>query len=162
MSAAWKGKVRVDECVAGVLPGVANEYFAAGEALFAGGKSPQEMHEFRLRTKHFRYTLELFEPRYGQKFSVLLKRLKPVQEALGDINDAATALAWLQPDESAKAKQFLEKRIASKSKRFEQYWKTVFDKDGERVRWAKVLSQPFQTVVEESGSVDEKGSPHSL
>lgn len=162
MSAAWKGKVRVDECVAGVLPAVANEYFAAGEALFAGSKSPQEMHEFRLRTKHFRYTLELFEPRYGQKFSLLLKRLKPVQEALGDINDAATALAWLQPDESAKARQFLEKRIASKSKRFEQYWKTVFDKDGERVRWAKVLAQPLQTVVAGSGSADKAGSPHPL
>jgi len=160
MNAAWKGKAHVDECVAGVLPGVANEYFAAGEALFAGGKSPREMHEFRLRTKHFRYTLELFEPRYGQRFSALLKRLKPVQEALGDINDAATALAWLKPDESAKAQQFLKKRIASKSKRFEQYWKTVFDKNGERNRWAKVLAQPSQAQAKASGSADETGSPH--
>jgi CHAD domain-containing protein len=160
MSVGWKGKGDVDETAARMLPRIAKEYFQAGEAVLAGGKSPEELHAFRLRTKHFRYTLELFEARYGRRFGALLKRLKPVQEALGDINDVATALAWLRPDESPAATEFLQKRIVSKRKRFEQYWKTVFDKDGERIRWATVLAKPSPAAVA-SGSAGETGSRDS-
>ncbi len=148
MKVRWRGKLTVAENAATVLPKVAIEYFAAGEALFAGERKPKELHEFRLKTKHFRYTMELFEEHYGPRFMALMKRLKPVQDALGEINDAATALAWLKVDDSAEVKQFLAESITRKSARFEKYWKTVFDKPGERKRWVSVLGR-----VAASGSV---------
>ncbi len=154
MKSPWRGKLTVEENAAVALPKMAVAYFAAGSALWAGDKKPEELHAFRLKTKHFRYTLELFEETYGPAFGTLMKRLKPVQDALGEINDAATALAWLTPDDSAEVKAFLNARIAEKSAKFEKYWKGNFDKPGERKRWLTVLAR-----VAASGSVDETGSP---
>ena len=101
-----------------------------------------------MRTKHFRYTLELFEEQYGVRFAALMKKLKPVQDSLGEINDAATALAWMKTDESAQARTYLEQRIAKKSAGFEEYWSKVFDKPGERKRWQSVLAQPLRGTKE--------------
>ncbi len=153
MKVRWRGKLTVEENAAALLPKVAIRYFVSGSALFAGKQKPEELHEFRLKTKHFRYTMELFEEHYGPRFLALMKRLKPVQDALGEINDAATALAWLKVDDSAEVKQFLAERITAKSARFEKYWKTVFDKPGERKRWITVLGR-----VAASGSGDGTSS----
>ena len=143
----------MNENAATVLPRLAVEYFEAGAALFESDRKPEELHAFRLKTKHFRYTMELFEEHYGPKFGVLMERLKPVQDALGEINDATTTLAWLAEGDSADVMRFLLARIAEKTARFEKSWKTVFDKPGERERWVAVLGR-----VAASGSGDETGS----
>ncbi len=149
----WAAKDTVGSNAARQLPALATAYFEAGEALFSGEKKPEHLHEFRLKTKHFRYTLELFDEEYGASFAALLKRLKPVQEALGEINDAATALAWLGAEECATLKQWLTDRIMRKAARFERYWAAVFDKPGERERWVTVLAAP-------SAQGDGTGSRH--
>lgn len=148
MSSAWDRSTGVKLNAGLRLPIIALEYFAAGEALFSGEKNPEELHQFRLKTKHFRYTMELFESQYGARFGLLMKRLKPVQDALGEINDAATALAWMQQDDSPKAREYLTERIAKKSAGFEKYWKTIFNKAGERKRWQTVLAKPLRGTTE--------------
>ena len=45
------------------------------------------MHKFRLRTKRFRYTLEMFKDLYGPGMLKRIESLKQVQTYLGDIND---------------------------------------------------------------------------
>ncbi len=140
----WDSGAGVKENAALRLPEIADAYFIAGDGLFTGAQTPEELHEFRLKTKHFRYTLELFEEQYGFRFSLLMKRLKPVQDALGDINDAATALHWMQDGESGAAREYLTARIEDKSKAFEKYWRSAFQKKGERERWAAVLSRPLR------------------
>lgn len=144
VSSRWDGGLEVNENAAIQLPALALEYFGAGDKLFSGSKTPEELHQFRLKTKHFRYTLELFEEQYGFRFSTLMKRLKPVQDALGDINDAATALAWMQDGESGVATEYLTARITDKSGKFEKYWRTAFQKKGERERWAAILGRPLR------------------
>lgn len=153
MKSPWRGKLSVEESAAVALPELALAYFAAGSALGEGAQKPEELHKFRLKTKHFRYTLELFEETYGPAFGTLLKRLKPVQDALGEINDAATALAWLGRDDSTEVKAFLTTRIADQSARFEKHWKEIFDKPGARKHWVTVLGKAAA-----SGSGDGKGS----
>jgi len=154
----WAAKDSVRSNAGRVLPKIARAYFEAGTALFAGEKTPERLHEFRLRTKHFRYTLELFEEHYDARFATLLKRLKPVQEALGDINDAATALAWLAEEDAAAVKQRITDRIARQSARFERYWTTVFDKAGEQTRWLTVLAAPSARGGE-TGSLRRRSRP---
>ena len=82
-------------------------------------------------------------------FGALMKKLKPVQDALGEINDAATALGWMKESESAVAREYLIQRIAKKSAGFEEYWKKTFDKAGERARWQAVLARPLRGTKEE-------------
>src|SRR5580692_6953009 len=48
-----------------ILPKMARRYFEAGRKAIEGKRPPGELHAFRLKTKRFRYTLELFSPLYG-------------------------------------------------------------------------------------------------
>ena len=48
---------------------------------------PEELHGFRLETKRFRYTLELFRPLYGPNLDRYLKALRELQGALGKVSD---------------------------------------------------------------------------
>ncbi len=138
VKAAWKKKVPVGENARVRLPAMALDYFEAGEQLFAEDGTPESLHRFRLRTKHFRYTLELFSDLYGPALGEQLERLKPVQDALGEINDCATTLAWLNGT-SAESQQFLKERMAKKSNAFKHHWRTKFDTPRERARWIRVL-----------------------
>jgi len=47
------------------LPMASQRYFRAGRETLGSETTPAELHAFRLRTKRFRYSLELFRPIYG-------------------------------------------------------------------------------------------------
>ena len=146
MKHKWKPNDSVETNAAKQLPALALQYFEAGSHVLKTAAPPDELHQFRLLTKHFRYTLELFEKQYGRAFGALLKKLKPVQDALGEINDAATALSWLKEQESPPSRHFLADRIQQKIAAFQKYWKTTFDREGQRGHWAAVLSSPRKTA----------------
>ena len=65
--------------------------FAARAAEAARAASPEELHRFRIATKKFRYTLELFPPGYGPHHGACLEQVKAIQGRLGRINDFETA-----------------------------------------------------------------------
>ena len=61
-----------------VLPKLAKKYFQAGRDAVSEKRPPDELHAFRLETKRFRYTLELFRPVYGPQLKRYLKALHGV------------------------------------------------------------------------------------
>jgi CHAD domain-containing protein len=106
----------------------------------AGGKHPANaMHTFRPRTKHFRYTLELFREVYGARTDERLEILKPVRDALGDLNDCAGARE-LPGNGSRKMRAYLKKRARKKIAEFEECWRGAFDAPGPSKDWLKYLS----------------------
>jgi CHAD domain-containing protein len=55
----------------------------------------EELHEVRKRAKRARYAAELATAAYGKPSKRMAKRVVVVQDQLGELNDAATMLAWL-------------------------------------------------------------------
>ena len=88
----WDSQKSVSENASEKLPDLARQYFEAGRAL-GTDSSFEALHRFRLFTKRFRYTLELFRPCYGPGLAVRIEALATLQQYLGDINDCATTEA---------------------------------------------------------------------
>jgi CHAD domain-containing protein len=120
-----------------LLPAMINDLFRAGREAARPDSSQRRMHEFRLKTKHVRYTLEIFEPVYGRKTKQILEALKGLQEKLGAINDCATTLEMIRRDRGAAAS--VRRLAAEREAEFRGYWKSRFG-PRERVRWKAVLS----------------------
>ena len=96
----------------------------------------RQMHQFRLATKEFRYTLELFRPLYTDELEARLDSVRKIQQFLGDINDAVTmrdGLGDLKGVDSHVEK--LGKKADSKRKALHKYWKGQFDAPGELEAW---------------------------
>lgn len=120
-----------------LLPAMIDHLFRAGRAAARPESSRQTMHQFRLQTKHTRYTLELFEQVYRSRTKPIMKSLKGLQEKLGLINDCATTIEMVRRDHGAAAavRLLADQREAE----FREYWKKHFGAR-ERVRWKAVLS----------------------
>src|SRR5271154_7497990 len=82
-----------------VLPKMARKYFEAGRKAIEGKRPPDELHGFRLETKRFRYTLELFRPLYGPQMDRYLKALRELQGALGKVSDYQAIQRVLSDDD---------------------------------------------------------------
>src|SRR5213594_2000685 len=91
ISPVWDTNKSAPENAARKLPKLAGRYFKAGRKLLKGRASVEILHRFRLETKRFRYTLELFRPCYGPGLDQRLALLRKVQDLLGEINDCVTA-----------------------------------------------------------------------
>jgi CHAD domain-containing protein len=120
----------------GQLPAMIDDLFRAGREAALPASSRQKMHRFRLKTKRMRYTLELFEPIYGEKTTPIMETLKELQGKLGAINDCATTLEMIGRNRTAAAavQELAGKRVGE----FREYWKVHF-KPREKVRWKAVL-----------------------
>jgi len=68
------------------------------ETLFAGSASvPHEtIHALRIDCKYLRYSLEFVRHLLGEEGEPLIQHLKQLQDLLGDLNDAAVAMARLR------------------------------------------------------------------
>ena len=91
----WDGTVTAAENARTMLPVLVESYFDSGRKLIARKHNAEKLHRFRLKTKQFRYTLEMFREVYGPNLESRLELLRPVQSALGDINDCAATLDLL-------------------------------------------------------------------
>jgi CHAD domain-containing protein len=138
ISIAWDAKADARVNARRHLPGLAEEYFRVGRKAVGGTHGAKAMHKLRLRTKHFRYTLELFRDVYGAGLEKRLEMLKPVQDALGDLNDCASARELLG-NGARKMNAYLKEREQEKMAEFEAYWRGVFDAPGESEEWMKYL-----------------------
>lgn len=119
-----------------LLPAIIEDLFRAGREAARPDSNPRRMHRFRLKTKHVRYTLELFAPVYERETDPMLEPLKGLQEKLGAINDCATTLEMIRRDRGAAA---AVRRISGEREaEFRAYWKKHFE-PRERVRWKAVL-----------------------
>jgi len=120
-----------------VLPKMARRYFEAGREAIEGKTPPEELHAFRLETKRFRYTLELFRPVYGPTLDRYLKALRELQGALGKVSDYQAIQRVLASDRKLKGQ--IDRALKGKLKALRQSWR-AFDSDGQLKRWRTYLA----------------------
>ena len=134
----WKPQLSAAENARAALPGLAEEYFAAGRKAASHGKSPKELHHFRLKTKHFRYALEMFRSLYGRRLDPQIRRLQEVQRILGKMSDLHSIRGLIDgnPDLARK----LEQAARARAKEFRTYWKKTFDAPRQLRAWKARLS----------------------
>jgi CHAD domain-containing protein len=141
MKRLWKDSIDLRENLRKRLPKLAAAYFTKGRHALSPGRNWSEMHEFRLRTKRFRYTLEMFRDAYGPALDGRIESLKKVQTYLGDINDAIVTSAMLADvDGTAGVRADLGRQADKKTAKVHEYWATEFDGPGEERRWMQYLA----------------------
>lgn len=144
---AWDKKAGAEENAKAQLPELARAYFAEVRAVLAGTPKPEDLHELRLASKHFRYTLELFRPCYAKGLEDRIEKLKELQDLLGDCNDAVTTAAVTarllrsRPDERDRLRAIFEKQAEAKTTAFRRLWKRSFDAPGAEEWWTGYLSR---------------------
>ena len=129
------------------LPSLAGQYYRAGRKLMASAATAEDLHALRLKTKRFRYTLELFRPCYGRALEQRLEQLREVQTLLGDVNDCTAALAVAgrslpaRSPELRKLKRYLHARAARLQTLFRKHWREKFDAPGQEDWWSGGLAR---------------------
>jgi CHAD domain-containing protein len=94
------------------LPSLGTEFFAAGSVVARKSTDHEQLHQFRLLAKRFRYTLELFQPVFGPEMKPGVKELRGLQDKLGAMNDCVTALVLIadNPDAVSAIEKLLAER----------------------------------------------------
>ena len=133
----WKPAHSSIENARNVLPKLVEKYFEAGRKAADGKQSPDELHQFRIKTKRFRYTLELFLPAYGTRLDHELEPIRELQKVLGKLHDYHIIEQTLEGEKTLQTN--LQRRGKKKLKEFHEQW-TKFDSKGELKRWKKVLA----------------------
>jgi CHAD domain-containing protein len=122
----WARSGSVEEHAHRVLPSKAAEWFAEGLRATAPGTPYDTIHKFRLHTKGFRYTLELFERVYAGNadYDAGLSKLRRLQDKLGALNDCVSARELLKRYPNAKSA--VEELLARREDDFRTYWRKEF------------------------------------
>ena len=136
----WKKSRSLRENLCKRMPKLVKRYFAAGNAAMAVGTSWEDMHSFRLDTKRFRYTLEIFSDLYGPAIESRIELLKKLQTYLGDINDAVVTASLLETGEQTEAiRAQLAGRAEALTQELRDYWTATFGASGVERRWTQYL-----------------------
>jgi CHAD domain-containing protein len=123
-----------------MLPGIAQDFFEQGDEAAGAKAEPRELHRFRLTSKKFRYTLELFTPLYAAPLNSKLEAIRRGQALLGDINDFETVRNMLaQYDGAEAATVWLKRRQRKRLVEFREYWDATFAPKTERRSWIDFL-----------------------
>jgi CHAD domain-containing protein len=121
-----------------LLPKLLEKYFKAGRKAAKGETSPKKLHGFRLATKQFRYSLELFRPLYGPSIERRLSALSGLQGVLGKLSDYHSVRTLLKGDKALEQK--LDRATGKKLKEFREQW-AAFDTEGQLKRWKTYLAR---------------------
>lgn len=133
----WKTSRTIAANARVVLPKLAEKYFNAGrKAAEDEAPSAKDLHRFRIATKRFRYSLELFRPVYGASLERRLGSLRELQNVLGKLSDYHSMERLFDGEKELKAK--LERARTKKLELFRETW-TAFDSEGQLKRWKSYL-----------------------
>ena len=121
-----------------LLPKLLEKYFRAGRKAAEGETSPKKLHGFRLATKQFRYSLELFRPLYGPSIERRLSALSGLQGVLGKLSDYHSVRTLIKGDKALEQK--LDRATGKKLKEFREQW-AAFDTEGQLKRWKTYLAR---------------------
>ena len=145
-------RTAIEETARRILPKMAADFLDRGNAAAQAKLSPEKLHAFRIASKKFRYTLELFVPLYGATLNAWLESVKGIQTVLGDINDCVT-VAQIIADfkDSSAVSGWLKKRQRRKVEQFSRFWLEQFgDAENARTR-IRSLCHPGQAVRKPAG-----------
>jgi len=145
-------RIAVEQTARRILPRMAKDFVERGNAASQAKASPEKLHAFRIASKKFRYTLELFAPLYGSTIDTWLESIKGIQTLLGDINDCVTVAEMLADYKGAGAtKDWLKKRERRKVEQFSRSWLEEFgDTESLRNR-IRSLNHPGQAIKKPAG-----------
>jgi CHAD domain-containing protein len=145
-------RIAVEQTAHRILPRMAADFVDRGNAASESKVSPEKLHAFRLASKKFRYTLELFAPLYDAALNGWLESIKAIQTVLGDINDCATVAQMLAGYKGSGATEtWLKKRQRRKTEQFSKQWQEEFG-DAAAVRnRIRSLQHPGQTPRKPAG-----------
>ena len=113
------------------LQSVAEPFFAAA---MADTEHTQALHDFRIKAKHLRYSLEIFAAALDPDFrSTLYPAVEEIQTRLGEVNDQAAAIeqcqAWLASWDDPQLREALreiemrdQQEMKAASERFAHWW----------------------------------------
>ena len=158
----WDPSRDAAESAREVLPQLASELFTVGRRIVESPLDIEALHQFRLRTKRFRYTLELFEPLYGPGLKKHLTQLRRLQNHLGGVNDCSVSRTLITDIQRRHRKvrkvkkvlKWLDRSEESRAEGFLSYWRETFDAPGEEDRWVRYLR-----AYAGRGHSREKGQP---
>jgi CHAD domain-containing protein len=139
VSGDWDCERPVDSNAHRALPDLAKEFFAAGTVTARARADYEQLHQFRLVAKRFRYTLEMFEPVFGPEIARGVKALRGLQDHLGAVNDCVTTVGLIAANPDATAA--IEKLLAEREIAFRGYWREHFDAR-QQAWWLDWLRRP--------------------
>ena len=142
MKKPWNDELTIEDNLRQRLPKLAAKYLASGSKALERQRKWEDVHQFRLATKRFRYRLELFVPFYGPGMNVRLENLKTIQKLLGDANDLVITSGLIKSiaDSEELRTQLLAKADA-KVKRLRRFWRSTFEVPGAKDRWVHYFSR---------------------
>jgi CHAD domain-containing protein len=108
------------------LSALGKKFSESGEQAAAPGSSSEELHDFRILVKKFRYTLELFAPVYASRLEQPIGRIKEIQSLLGAINDYHTVRTMSDLSRHGKLQAELRKSHNQRIKKFRKLWAGEF------------------------------------
>ncbi len=141
-----------------MMPRIAGKQYNRGQCAAADDKTTHhELHQFRIATKKFRYTLDLFAPVFGDSVDDLVRELKDIQTLLGDINDYVTVRSMVRSmvrqsarrvsprsDPDQKSAREISAAIRevqrAKTREFRAHWSTAFT-HAKVLQWREILQQ---------------------
>jgi triphosphatase len=136
---AWNWEAGVAENATAALPHLAGEFFAEGDLALLSYGDHKALHKFRLHTKSFRYSLELFASRYGSGGKSFLRALRQLQDRIGAINDCVVVLRL--PEMDAVAMHAVRRLLVTHERSFGQFWRETFSPQ-RRDEWMRFLELP--------------------
>jgi CHAD domain-containing protein len=122
---------------------MAKKFLSGGDKAAQKKASAEELHQYRIEAKKFRYTLEIFQPAFGAAAKEWLNRLKKVQTLLGDIHDYQM-VRLLAEDlaGNAELESWLKKRQRKRMREFRKLWENEFSVAAARRQWVAALRHP--------------------
>lgn len=136
MKIHWDNKLDLEANLRGHIPKLAQKYFDAGRRVVRAQSHWKDLHKFRLATKRFRYTLELFEPFYGRPLRAHLAQLKKVQDYLGEANDYMTTREMLKDlDGMEELRHNLQEDAGARIADLRKFWRENFDEKTVTRKW---------------------------
>jgi len=131
----WDAELSPAENARTVLPGLARKFMKAGNRAVREETAWADLHQFRLRGKRFRYTLELFTPVYGKGLELRIEAMRKIQTVLGDINDYETMLAMEPLKGDLPLVEWLTRKREERRKKFAGLWNLEFGGVQAEARW---------------------------
>jgi CHAD domain-containing protein len=136
----WRKELSPAANARAVLPDLAKEYFELSHK--AGEEATEaDLHAFRLATKRFRYTLEMFLPLYGAGLETRIQRIRRVQQALGEIQDCESMRGLPATGKNKRLAAWLERRLTAKRAEFRKIWEVEFGKPDAAKPWIVFLGR---------------------
>lgn len=138
----WRGKRSVKESLRDEMPQLVDDWFTAGRVALMPGTPWEQIHHFRLLTKRFRYTLEIFKSAYGPGIERRVENLRELQTLLGDMNDLVTTSSLLQSLEGMEeVRARLAQKTDKKKAQLDTLWQRDFDPETRQTNWRRYLTQ---------------------